>query len=685
MAKIRNGLPIALLAASLCAGGAFAAELSLGNAAVAAKGQAKAFREDGGLHVSIDSPRGDSRVELLPPKGEFWDLSKNKFFAADVENLSKTKQLRLNVQLKAAGADKKDAYFVAGIALNPGERRTLRFALPHASLNKSPKGVPGPKTLDTAKVKSVELFMQWPFEADAEGLLDCMLSNPRGEGEYDAGAKDAKAFAPFIDPYGQYAHSDWPEKIHSDAELKLNLAKEAKELAETKAPADWDAFGGWAKGPQLKATGSFRVEKYQGKWYFVDPAGRLFLSQGIDVLMACSDSVKSKGREDWFEKLPAGAETWQPIDSNLKIKYGKNDYQDEFYKTLAKRLTSWGINTIGDWGSADLMKLGKIPYTLQLTDFDYKTPRLGNLKAYDVFAPAYVEKMKNLVSLAARKNPIVAKSLKDPLCIGYFIDNELNFGNRGKLSYIDEIMKGEATMPAKLKLREWLKERHGSFARLDDAWGTDYKNGAGFLSAKTAPQKRTAACEKDLRDFLDVMLDQYFRLCREAVKSVAPDRLYLGCRFISTDAVRPELYKACAKYADVLSVNIYAHGAANFPDEGFPDVPVLIGEFHFGIGDRGLFSPGLCVAGATPEDRALAYVRFMQGALAHPKIVGAHWFQFRDQPLIGRWDGEGYQIGFVDVCDTPYPEMARASREIAGTMYDIKAGGALPSGKSNGR
>jgi para-nitrobenzyl esterase len=67
--------------------------------------------------------------------------------------------------------------------------------------------------------------------------------------------------------------------------------------------------------------------------------------------------------------------------------------------------------------------------------------------------------------------------------------------------------------------------------------------------------------------------------------------------------------------------------------------------------------------------RGRGYRRVVEGALRHPLFVGSHWFQYRDQPLVGRGDGENYQIGFVDVCDRPYAQLAeagnRASRKVA--------------------
>jgi hypothetical protein len=35
-------------------------------------------------------------------------------------------------------------------------------------------------------------------------------------------------------------------------------------------------------------------------------------------------------------------------------------------------------------------------------------------------------------------------------------------------------------------------------------------------------------------------------------------------------------------------------------------------------------------------------------------------------------DEENYQIGFVDICDTPYPETVAACREVAAEMYQYR-------------
>ena len=61
-------------------------------------------------------------------------------------------------------------------------------------------------------------------------------------------------------------------------------------------------------------------------------------------------------------------------------------------------------------------------------------------------------------------------------------------------------------------------------------------------------------------------------------------------------------------------------------------------------------------------------------ALKNPLLVGTHWFQYGDQATTGRGDGENYQIGFVDICDTPYAETIQACRAVSYALYPYRAG-----------
>lgn len=101
--------------------------------------------------------------------------------------------------------------------------------------------------------------------------------------------------------------------------------------------------------------------------------------------------------------------------------------------------------------------------------------------------------------------------------------------------------------------------------------------------------------------------------------------------------------------------------------------PCIIGEFHFGALDRGMFHPGL-VAAADQQARARMCQNYVNSVVDHPSFAGCHWFQYYDEPLTGRsFDGENYNIGFVSVTDTPYPEMVAAAKAVHAEVYARRA------------
>ncbi len=677
----RTILPVFLLAFAglLCPAG----ELKLDKDQLEARYHAKVERDSRGIKLYSDTAEWDAGLRINPPKGELFDFSGAKYLAVDVENLSKDRQLRLTMHISSGKHSGQSSSHVdlplrevnTGIGLNPGEKRTMRLYLPHASLFTAPDGGKNiRRPLDTSKINSIEFKMQWPFEPHkVAGLIDCRLSNLRLEGEPEVERKVTGMgddYFPFIDEYGQYKHLDWPEKIHSDKDLKENHKKELAELEKTPAPATWDRFGGWADGPKYEATGSFYPVKHDGKWYLVDPDGNLFWSLGIDVLQAHTDATQGKGHERWFtHKVPADGSL--PFTHwNLQKKYGRTDYEKEFYDVMVKRLNAWGINTIGNWSKTDVMILGRKPYTMQLSDFARGFPRFrkSNVKFYDVFDPEFEEKMGNILRDRAEVDEITRKSINDPMCIGYFIDNELRFNDIMKA-----VFGAEPDQPAKQAFIADLKEKYGTIEKLNKAWGTDFADWEKLAENRSMPKGRGYRADSDA--FYAKFVDRYFRICREGIKKTAPHRLYLGCRFVGFRQSKAA-QDAAAKYCDVVSVNTYQNSVANVDPKSFGEKPILIGEFHFGTYDRGMFSDGLCPT-ADQTERATAFLRYVQGALVHPNMVGVHWFQFRDQPLTGRWDGEGYQIGFVDVADTPYPELIKAAREAGENMYTYRKNGKL--------
>ena len=194
-----------------------------------------------------------------------------------------------------------------------------------------------------------------------------------------------------------------------------------------------------------------------------------------------------------------------------------------------------------------------------------------------------------------------------------------------------------------------------------------------FRAAERSPE-----AERDLSDFTGQMIDRYAGLPAQYAREVAPRHLNLGMRFAHVN--HPGMLRA-ARHFDVFSLNCYAADPteALLAVQKALDMPVLIGEFHFGALDAGLPAPSLFHV-KDQKARGDAYARYLTRAAAQPCSVGAHYFAYNDQPLWGRYDGENYQFGFVDVCNRPYEPFGESVRRANEEIYRVKEGLAAPEG-----
>jgi len=106
-------------------------------------------------------------------------------------------------------------------------------------------------------------------------------------------------------------------------------------------------------------------------------------------------------------------------------------------------------------------------------------------------------------------------------------------------------------------------------------------------------------------------------------------------------------------------------------------MPVMVGEWHFGALDVGLPASGIGHV-KTQDDRGRAYRVYLEDAARKPWCVGVHYFILYDQSALGRFDGECYNIGFLDVCNRPYELLCRAARASHERVYDLALGKVEP-------
>lgn len=620
-------------------------------------------------------------ITIKAPEGK-WDLSKYEYVCMAVKNIGDT-LVTVNCRVDNPGADGTKNCETDSITLDAGKAGTLTVRmLPSLWKLSEPikligmRGAPAHSgKVDPSNITQILVFVNKPRVGHAFEI-----------GSICAGGKvefiNAKMFFPFIDEFGQYIHRDWPGKTHSLEELVEQVKVEQKDLAAHPGPTDRNKYGGWTAGPKLKATGFFRVQEYQGKWWLVDPEGRLFWSHGIDCVRENNDTPISD-REHYWKWLPEdrsafaefyGRGSWAPHGyykdhspyrtydfsrANFLRKYDQN-WRDKFAAITHRRLRSWGLNTIANWSQQSIYLMRKTPYVGTISfssrQLEGSTGYWG--KFYDVFDLSFRESMRRA---AAR---FVDKGAGDPWCLGFFVHNELAWGDEVSLALAT--LKSPADQTAKKVFITDLKQKYGDISKLNKVWDTTYASWDDLQASTDEPDRKKAW--DDLTAFYTKTAETYFKTVREEFKKVAPNQLYMGCRFAW---VNDRAARAAAKFCDIVCYNRYRYSVEELHLPGEIDMPLIIGEFHFGALDRGMFHTGLRKT-ANQEDRADKYRDYVRGALRNPYIVGTHWFQYKDQATTGRGDGENYQIGFIDICDKPYPEIVRACREVGYNMYEFR-------------
>jgi hypothetical protein len=538
--------------------------------------------------------------------------------------------------------------------------------------------------LDLRRVGAIRLGV--PAPQAPQTLLFGRLDTTSGE------AASHDAYAGIVDRYGQFTRRSWPEKIDSDAALRAAHVTEKANLANA-APNTLDSYGGRLDVHGLSKTGWFHTQKADGRWQLVTPDGHAFFSLGVNAVTADGGRSYVEGREFMFRDMPPDRGAWaafygsadsrnpdQGASAGIRYNHGRwfdfyaanlyrvdgSHWLDAWRARTLDRLRAWGFNTVGNWSDDALGRSHRLPYTRSInivgayanvaSGYDY----WGRMP--DPFDPRFVQ----ATEAAVAKTSTGVRD--DRYLLGYFADNELAWagsGPQGRWGLAVGTLAGEAKSPAKQAFIAMLRKKYVAPETLSAAWGIalgswDALNVTGF--AAPAPNEAHPAIAADYSAWLRRYADTYFHTVAEAIRRHDPHHLFLGGRFAVNT---PEAVVACAAYCDVVSFNVYA----DLPQHGFDaaamhalDKPVLISEFHFGSADRGPFGKGV-VSVWNEQQRGEAYARFIAAAASDTAIVGAHWFEYADQPVTGRLlDGENSHIGLVGITDIPFGEFTEAVR-----------------------
>jgi hypothetical protein len=541
------------------------------------------------------------------------------------------------------------------------------------------KPLVGGDRVDLAKVDRVVLVVANKSE---EPLRWCMTPL-RAAASVDRLEKPVLPNGPLLDQFGQSTLHSWPGKTRDETELKTRLSAQAERAAKTAWPEGWSRWGGWKERKLAEGSGFFRTLQDQGRWWLVDPDGYAFWSTGPDCVLVDAEA-RYDGLESALQWAPPADGDYAPIyeasfgsggqqktvnylAANLIRAFGASRWRDKWAAIALSEMKQLGFNTVGNWSDWKVAARASFPYVRPLS-FRPRRSRTIYRDFPDVFHPGFEQD-------AAEYAAALETTKSDPALVGYFLMNEPTWGFSSELP-AQGMLYTTQECHSRSELGRFLREKYRTAEALQSAW---HMSDITFEQVERGVWSRmlTADATADLRAFSTKLSDRYFSVLSSACRKVDPKHLNLGMRWAG---VPPTWAAEGMRHFDVFSLNCYQEKLPRDVAEkihALLGMPVLVGEWHFGALDVGLPASGLQRV-ADQEARGAAYRYYLDDAAANPFCVGAHWFTLYDQSALGRFDGENYNIGFYDVCNRPYPEIAEAARKSHKTLYEVASGTVHP-------
>ena len=505
-----------------------------------------------------------------------------------------------------------------------------------------------------------------------------------------------------VDKLGQYAPTEFEGKFHSEQELVEYLHSEYERSLQISGykNQDWNQYGGYKK-LKFDKTGYFHTHFDGKRWWLVDPEGCAFLSNGICYGTRMGVHGVVTGVENLFEWLPSSDDetyhdAWSTADNIPEfvkrngVEIGKTrklfnfaranmirafgtDWWNKWVDITGARFKEWGFNTISvcvnnyfDENVYEFLKRIKIPYTWTLKSFP-KTKKMIFRDFPDVFSPEY----KELCEIFAKQLEPLSD---DPYMIGYFINNEpewLVAQHVNQINIAERMLVSDEDLYSKRELIHFLQEKYVTVDSFNQVWGLQITDFNDLMTPIAEERLTKLEIKKDLEEFKDILVFTYNKIPSDAVKVYAPNNMCLGMRY----ADLKEGDFAGTEFYDSFSFNCYRKDPSKVFDIGNKgsQTPFMIGEWQYGASD----TPYLCSALVTCPDnemRGKACSNYIKKSFSNYQLVGAHYFEYNDQPILGRFDGEAMPHGLITVTNRPYEQCIKYFAKANYHLYDIALG-----------
>lgn len=500
-----------------------------------------------------------------------------------------------------------------------------------------------------------------------------------------------------VDPYGQIISADFKAKITNDKQLLDDVLKDKKYYTKLQPPAR-DIYGGLLNSKQrygLQSTGFFHVQKLENKrWILVNPLGNAYFSLGVNGVGYAGDTYTHiEGRENIYEWLPEFTDDKSHTDYKYKPAFlnanrpgdfsfyvanrirkdGRFNF-DDFYKEAVYRLRKWGFNSEGGFSNSPDKSTLNFPQ-VRFANLPEQY-RISGSSLFDI----YVTDIGNIIYNTFKEQNIAAHA-NNPLVIGYFFGNEIDYHQFKNIIP----SKKASEVATKKALVDFLANRYKNIASFNIAWEASFNDFSALN--ESAIGVTTEEAVDDMLNFFEIYLDKFYTIVISELKKMDKNHLLLGDRYFTPIMSDPNLRKVicsvASKHLDVISYNYYTY---DLDLERLRDMykisgkPLMLTEYHYGDPTQGQTSSIQMMD--NEGQKGLAYRNYVENAAASGFVVGAHWFEYLDQAVTGRWfqgyNGEGFGIGLLNVADRPYEDFLSSVMKTNYGIYDLVLGKTKP-------
>ena len=298
-----------------------------------------------------------------------------------------------------------------------------------------------------------------------------------------------------------------PIEVNSKGKSRSTKILKNKNRERTKP----SQFGGWLDR-NLGGTGFFRTQKFEGRWWLVDPDGFLFISMGLNSFKP-NDSVQST--------------------SIMETKFG---HKTGWISHETKNYKSAGLNTLGCWSDWKQVRQSEtpIPYTRRWNFMStYAKNYVAQKRRRDYYAEngaifVFDTEFEQFCDEHAKQ---LVETREDPYLLGHFSDNELPFyENKRYGSVLARFLALDRDDPRYIHTYQWLVTRKDT-------------------------EHTPVITNRDETDFQQYVVATYYRLVSQAIKRYDPNHLFLGSRFHGGAKRSKAVVRGAAPYVDVFSYN----------------------------------------------------------------------------------------------------------------------------------